>query len=115
MKIVLTNVVVGVGVGGVDELLIWQDEKGGRAELFKTWRDWGRIGMTVLGYLGLATNNFAKYAEPVAQSATPLMTKTIIQAIRGIGTEEATTSRTRSRLHKITQTAGPGFENLKTY
>lgn len=118
MKIVFTNVLVGAGVGGVDELLIWQDENGGRTENFRTWKDWGRIGMTVLGYLGMMTNTFAKIAEPVAQSATPLMTKTIIRSIRGaVGEEVTETASMRGAATKmrIKQTPKPGFEDVEIH
>lgn len=113
---------VGCSVGGIDELLEWQDEQGGRTESFKMWTDWGRIGIVVLGGLGIATNFFPRILTPAFQAGTPLVTKTVIKAIRAAGGATARPSMHKagalrgvgSRMN-IQQTAKPGFEGLRTY
>jgi len=90
MRINVMNVVVGVGAGGVDELLEWQDERTGRVEPFRGWTDWGRVGLAAVGYLGQMFNFFPVIAQPLAQSETTLVTKTVVRAIRsqmGVSTQ----------------------------
>ena len=82
MRIDMMDVVMGIGVGGVDEVLAIQDADAGRVESFKTWSDFFRIGAVALGFLGMTVDMFPKFAKPVAQSATPLLTKSVIQAFR---------------------------------
>lgn len=76
------DAVIGVGAGGVDELMLWQDERGGRVDPFKTWTDWSRVGLCALGYLGQAFNFFPRFAQPLAQSEVTLVTKSAVSAIR---------------------------------
>jgi hypothetical protein len=118
-KINWQNTLVGVGVGGVDEALLYWDEKSGYGGNFKTATDIGRAAMVLLSGLGVTMGYFHKYAEPVLQSSTPLLTKSVVQLIRSKMGMASSVSRmnipsrrigTRTR---ITQTAGPGFENLK--
>jgi len=118
-KIEWKNVLVGVGVGGADEVLGYWDEKSGRTGL-GTAVNIGRAAMVALGALGVATGYFHKYAEPVMNAATPLLTKSVIQAIRNQVNSGATTARlsqmnipSRRVMSRGTiSSAGPGFENL---
>ena len=82
MRIDVMDAVIGVGAGGVDELMEWQDERGGRVDPFKTWTDWSRVGLCALGYLGQAFNFFPRFAQPLAQSEVTLVTKSAVSAIR---------------------------------
>lgn len=98
MKIEATKVVVGVAVGGIDEVFVWRDQEAGRIEPFRTVQDWGRTALTALGYLGQAFNFYPGIAAPLAQSQVPLFTKSVISAIRhqqaGVGVaEESNVSR----------------------
>ena len=84
-KINLTNVIVAVGAGAVDEVLEYMDGKattpvdpmtfGGKV-------DYGRVGITALAYLGQIFNIMPEYAGPLAQSETTLLTKTVGRIIR---------------------------------
>lgn len=82
MKIEATKVVVGVAVGGLDEVFVWRDQEGERTEPFKTVKDWGRTALTALGYLGQAFDFYPGITAPLAQSQVPLFTKSVISAIR---------------------------------
>lgn len=120
MRIDWMNVVVGVGAGGVDEVLAWQDEQQGRTGAFKTWTDWGRLGITLLAYLGQATNMFPRLCYPLAQSEVPLLTKSVIQGVRtgfktGVGSARQVAPIRNIGARRISQTPKPGFENLRTY
>lgn len=85
VKINLTNVIVAVGAGAVDEVLEYMDGKattpvdpmkfGGKV-------DYGRVGLTALAYLGQIFNIMPEYAGPLAQSETTLLTKTVGRIIR---------------------------------
>jgi hypothetical protein len=115
MKINWMNEVVAVGVGGADEGMGYWDEKSGRVGAFKTALDWGRIGMVVLGAVGTMWNFYPKIAEPMLNSATTLLTKSAVSAIRsGMGTASHAATRTRvGRRMVIRQTPGEGFEDVK--
>lgn len=121
MRIEPIKVLVGVGAGGVDELLEWLDSRGEtpRTEPFKTWTDWGRIGLTLVGYLGQAFNFWPNLTAPLAQSETPLLVKSIGRAIRegAFGGAKATSGVTHARVYsegaRIRQTPGKGFESIR--
>lgn len=119
-KIEWKNVLVGVGVGGVDEGLVYLDEKKGWTGI-KTAVNIGRTAMVVLGAAGVLTGTMRKYAEPVLNAATPLFTKSVIQAIRSQVGSGATTARPRMMnipMNRVSMrsgaiaNAGPGFENV---
>lgn len=82
MRIHWMNVVIGAGAGGLDEVMEDQDANNARTEPFKTWTDWSRVGLCAVGFLGQAFNFFPAIAAPLAQSETPLVTKSIIKAVR---------------------------------
>jgi len=75
MRIELTSVIVGVGVGVVDELAERNDAEKGRTETTKKWTTWTRFGLLALGYAGQAMNFMPDYASALAQSQLPLATK----------------------------------------
>lgn len=83
MKIEATKVIIGVAVGGLDELLDRRDLGAvpKRVEPFRTVRDWGRTALTALGYLGQAFDFYPDIAAPLAQSQVPLFTKSVIGAV----------------------------------
>lgn len=110
----VTSIIVGVGAGGMDEVLEWQDEENARTEPFKKWTDWGRIGLCLLGYIGQAFNVMPSIAAPLAQSELALVTKTVGSAIRSRVATESAISHPRTKA-RITQTPRPGFEGLRTY
>jgi hypothetical protein len=121
MRISITNVGIGVAAGALDEGMEFLDEKQGRAEPFKCWTDWSRIALTALGYLGQGFNFFPRVSVPLAQSEVTLLTKSIGKVVRaqvGGGTATMVSRRRVAQpraMARVHQTAGPGFEDLKTY
>lgn len=88
-NISMTKVAISVGVGAVDEILEVWDEKSGRTGSFKTFRDYGRIAMPVVGYgLQLFMPRYANLGETLAVASTPLLVKSIARIVRG-GTSAA--------------------------
>jgi hypothetical protein len=108
-------------LGGADEGLGYLDEKKGYTGSFKTATDIGRAAMVVLGAAGVMMGYFDKYAAPVMQSALPLLTKSVVQAVRSASSTTAAASVSRMNIPSrrvatrstISQTAGPGFQNEK--
>ena len=81
MRIIPTHVIVGLGAGAIDEVLERQDTKNARTEPFKTWTDWGRVGLLLLGYMGQSFNFYPDALAALAQSELPLVTKSVAQLI----------------------------------
>ena len=116
------NILMGVGVGGVDEGMVYWDEKAGRSGNFTTATDIYRVIAVLAGGLGVSMGYMKNYAEPILQSATPLLTKSVIQLIRSkVGTTTATarvshmnipTRHVAMRSSAPIAAAGPGFENV---
>jgi len=76
---------VSVGVGVVDEVLEWWDEKSGRTETFRTAKDIGRLVEAGLGYaIQIFWPKQARIGEALALSATPLLVKSIAKPIRAM-------------------------------
>ncbi len=74
------KVVTSVGVGVADEVLQYADSHATipRTESFKTWQDWGRLGLAVVGYLGPSfMPKYSKLLDTIATSVTPLVVKTL--------------------------------------
>ena len=120
MRISITNVGIGVAAGAMDEGMEYLDERQARTEPFKTWTDWSRIALTALGYLGQGFNFFPRVTVPMAQSEVTLLTKSIGRVVRAqVGGAETMVSRRRVAQPRATarvrQTAGPGFDELRTY
>lgn len=79
-----TKSLVSVGVGGVDEVLEWQDERAGRVESFRTWQDIGRLVGCGLGYaVQIFWPRQARWGEAIALPTTALLTKSVSHAVRG--------------------------------
>lgn len=103
LRIDITNSIIGVGVGGADEVTEYLDEKAveddptsTRQESFKGARDWGRVAMVGLGFLGQALNVMPKEATALWQSSLPLVTKSAIRAVRKARVTEQVSTRTYS-------------------
>ena len=75
------NLVVGVGVGAVDEVLERKDKTDKKTGPFKGWRDYGRLGLTVAGLAGQMFDFFPSIAEPLAQSEITRLTKSLAQQL----------------------------------
>lgn len=72
------KVATSIGVGVVDEGLQYADTKALRTGSFKTWQDWGRIGLAVIGYLGPSfMPKYSKTLDTIALASTPLVVKTL--------------------------------------
>lgn len=82
MRIQLTNVVLGVGAGILDDVLENDDAAKGRTEPLKGWADWARIGLAGVGYLGQMFNFFPAVSQPLAQSEVTLVTKSVAKYVR---------------------------------
>lgn len=101
MKVEIKNVVIGVGVGGADELLEWQDrervKKNPKANApFKNLTDWGRVIILAAGYAGQVFNFMPSEAAATAQSELPLVVKSVARAVRESQKTAATTATTSS-------------------
>lgn len=83
MGIAMDRTLTSVGVGVLDEVLEWWDEKAGRTESFKTYKDIGRLVVAGIGYgLQVFMPKQARLGETLALSATPLLVKSIAKPIR---------------------------------
>ena len=88
MKINAMNVVIGAGVGVLDEVVERRDINRGNTEAFNGITGWGRVGVTLAAYAGQAFGFQSRLAMPLAQSVLPLATKTVVKAIlQSTGTE----------------------------
>jgi hypothetical protein len=77
-KLNLTRMAIAIGVGAIDEVLERQDTSAGRTGAFRTWRDYGRIGLPVIGIAAqLMMPKYAGIGETVAVASLPLLTKSI--------------------------------------
>ena len=91
MRINVTNKVVAVVAGLVDEGASMLDSKQGKSG-FNTWQNWSRIGLAAVGMVAEGMGYFSKYAAPLADVETAFVTKTVVEAIRskvGGGTTSA--------------------------
>lgn len=99
-KVSVASVVVGIAVGGVDYGTEVMDVSNGKTEAFKNTTDWVRIGLLALGYLGQVGGYMGSVAAPLAQSELPLVTKTVIRAIRAkMPAAVSSVSQPRSRVN----------------
>ena len=74
---------ISVGVGGLDEVTEWWDEKTGRTESFRNAKDITRLVAAGLGYaMQIFWPKQARLGESLALSATPLLVKSIAKPIR---------------------------------
>ena len=74
------KVLEGAGVGVVDEILQYADAHAAvpRTESFKTWQDWGRIGLFAVGLIGPSfMPRYGKFLDTLAIASSPLAVKTL--------------------------------------
>ena len=89
MKVKLVKVGTAVGVGAVDEVLEWWDEKAGRTLSFRTATDIGRIVLTLGGYAMQMMDFAPEIGEAMALSSTTLLTKSIAKPVKEAITRSA--------------------------
>lgn len=95
MAIDMVKAGVSAGVGVVDEVLEWWDEKSGRTESFRTATDIGRLAIAGLGYaIQIFWPRQSRLGEAMALSATPLLVKSIAKPVREAMGATAGASRT---------------------
>ena len=115
MRIDIMNTVIGAAAGGADEVLEWMDRKAveddpasTRLEPLKGTRDWGRIVLAAVGFVGQAMDFMPHQAAALAQSQMPLLVKTASMAVRNVKvTETKMESRMTSRQYSTTRTRTP--------
>ncbi len=101
MRINATNVVIGAGVGLVDELVERRDINRGKLEAFNGIIGWGRVGVTLAAYAGQMFNIQTGLVTPIAQSVLPLATKTVVKAILQSTSGVVKGQRTRATSHNL--------------
>lgn len=104
MKVRMSNAVVGVGAGIIDEVVENADAGAGRLTPFKNWTDWSRVGLAVIGYGGQMMNMFTGIAEPLAQSEITLVTKSVGGFIRS----KMSTGTTSVKVTRVAHQADSG-------
>jgi len=102
MKINPMNVVIGGGVGVLDEVVERRDINRGNLEAFNGITGWGRVGVTLGAYALQMFNVQTGLVVPLAQSALPLATKTVVKAIlQSTSGVVANRGRTRATSHNL--------------
>lgn len=87
MAINFQHVAVSGAVGVLDEALERMDAKAGRVGNFKTYRDYARIGLPVLGLAaGYLSPKWAALGDTVATASIPLLVKSVAQVVVPAGT-----------------------------
>ena len=81
MQVKAMNVVIGAGVGVIDEVVERRDINRGNMEAFNGITGWGRVAVTLAAYAGQAWGFQTGLTAPLAQSVLPLATKTVVKAI----------------------------------
>lgn len=84
MAVEVIGKVVGAGLGGLDEVLERADAKAvpARTEPFKTWRDYGRIGMVVAGLGGeIFMPRYTRVAQAVGEVGVAFLVKSLSKAL----------------------------------
>lgn len=106
------KVTAAVGVGVVDEVLQYADAKATipRTGAFKTWQDWGRIGLAAIGYFGPSfMPRYSKFFDTLATAATPLVVKTLavpLKSAMGIASPVAAPTWVPTRLPQPARPVG---------
>ena len=96
MRINAMNVVIGAGVGVLDELGEKFDSDRGNTDAFRGITGWSRVGVALAAYAGQMFNVQPALMETVAQSVIPLATKTVVKSIMQV-TGTPTAARRVSR------------------
>lgn len=88
-------------VGGVDQVLKWQDEKGGRVKPFKKWQDWGRVGGHLVGLAAqIWMPKYAALGETIAISTGPLVVDSLVSVVRQPAASRQVASRQGSYVQR---------------
>jgi len=101
MQVKAMNVVIGAGVGVIDEVVERRDINRGNMEAFNGIIGWGRVGVTLAAYAGQMFNIQTNLTMPIAQSVLPLATKTVVKAILQSTSGVVNRQRSRSTSHNL--------------
>ncbi len=104
------------GAGGLDEALIYWDEKSGRTGNFKTAEDLGRVAMVVGGLAAsaLGSGQIARMGENISDAGTTLLVKSRVRVLRhGVGRRTAFPVRYGVAPHAVRESVKPGWEGAK--
>lgn len=120
MAIDVTQSGVSAGVGILDEIMEWWDEKAERTESFRTATDISRLMVAGLGYgLQAFMPRQARLGETLALSATPLLVKSVASPLRSMLAEAAPRSSQvfvpRRRVATPLAPAAPAAEVERSY
>ncbi len=96
MQVKAMNVVIGAGVGVLDEVVERRDINRGNMEAFNGITGWGRVAVTLGAYAGQAFGFQTNLTAPLAQSVLPLATKTVVKAILQSTSPSGSTSTQRT-------------------
>ncbi len=109
LKLNYAGIVTGVVVGAADEALERMDAKAvpPRTEALKSYRDYFRIGATVLGLAaGFISPKYRAYGDDLAIAALPLLVKSVSKVVMAETTASRVYGRVRSPARGIVR--GPG-------
>lgn len=84
MAVEITGKIIALGLGGLDELLERADAKAvpARTEPLKTWQDFGRIGMVVVGIgTEMFMPKYARMAETVGEVGVAFLGKSLSKVL----------------------------------
>lgn len=101
MRVNVMNVVIGAGVGVLDEFGEKFDSDRGNTKAFAGVTGWSRVGVALVSYAGQMLNVQPRLAETIGQSVLPLATKTVVKSI--IQASGGTTAA-RPRTNRATST-----------
>ena len=89
----MKTVAVGGGEGFLDSRMEKWDARTGRTKPFRNATDLARVGMVGVGVLlGYLMSRQAKLGETITTEAMPLVWKSVIKAVEGMGTATSTGS-----------------------
>lgn len=84
MAVEITGKAIGLALGGIDEMLERQDAKAvpARTEPLKSWRDYGRIGMVVVGVgTEMFMPRYARMAQTVGEVGAAFLAKSLSKVL----------------------------------
>lgn len=117
-----TNPVVGVMVGGVSYGMDEWDAKEGRTKAFQNASDISNAILVAGGFgLGMFMPKYAGIGKTIGTAAMPLLTKSVIKAVRGMVASTASKpafaphARVAYGPAPVMQTTVPQFEGQRTY
>ncbi len=101
MKIQPMNVVIGAGVGVLDEIGEKFDRDRGNNDAFQGVLGWSRVGVTIAAYAGQMLNIQPEFSMRLAQSVLPLATKTVVKSIMQVSGMTSRPKTTRATTTNI--------------